>query len=85
MSEELRGIKEKCATGEPLTEGQARWLVGALMEARQEQDRLLGVIRQIQWCGLTPDEVEMCPLCDQVEPRGHAPDCPIGAALEAGE
>lgn len=38
-------------------------------------------LQQIQWSG-GYGETSMCPLCDQVPERGHAPDCHIGMALE---
>jgi hypothetical protein len=27
--------------------------------------------------------IRLCPVCDQTEKRGHAPDCPVGTALSS--
>jgi hypothetical protein len=51
---------------------------------------LYGALREIQWGNaavdpdsgqLSPTVYNLCPLCDQSEVRGHAPDCLVGNAL----
>jgi len=59
-----------------------------IAELEAENARLRGVLSSIQWCSDAPDDgigYHLCPICDQSEVRGHAPDCTIGAVLEAAE
>jgi hypothetical protein len=42
------------------------------------------VIKSVEWSGWAPSDdgiVAMCPLCDQVNRKGHSPDCLIGMLL----
>jgi hypothetical protein len=63
-------------------------------EAAADSRRLhaaLAALRQVQWGNeavdpdsgqLSPTVYNLCPMCDQSEVRGHAPDCLVGMALE---
>jgi uncharacterized coiled-coil DUF342 family protein len=54
-----------------------------LMGLRAELRAAVTALRQIQWSNpLGNEDFMACPLCDQIEARGHAPDCHVGAAIE---
>lgn len=57
-----------------------------------ERDQLREALEQVQWGNAEWDPAggecgcvyQLCPLCDQSEVRGHAPDCPVGRAMAMG-
>jgi len=56
-----------------------------IAELEAENAQLRGVLSSIQWCSDAPADgivYHLCPICDQSEVRGHAPDCRIGAVLD---
>jgi hypothetical protein len=61
----------------------------AVSELQDRLARTLDALRQIQWgnpeiqtYGGGISVFNLCPMCDQVEKNGHAPDCLVGLALE---
>lgn len=82
-----------CVTGRisewPGVKAEAKIILDELTAARAEIARLRDALRQVQWGNETLDtedlEVlyQLCPLCDQSESRGHAPDCLVSMCLEA--
>ena len=61
------------------------WVITArhLDEARAERDRLLALLRRIQWGGWSSGW-RACPDCGAIEPHGHREDCEIARAIGEG-
>lgn len=67
----------------------SRSVLDELLDQQAEIARLKRILRSLEWMGDTPRNERgvkshgvMCVLCDQVREHGHAPDCPLGQALE---
>jgi len=56
----------------------------AVAEARAP---LVEALRAVEWVrhGCEYEKNSWCPACDTEEHYGHAPDCPLAAALAKGE
>ncbi len=55
-------------------------------QLRAELRAAVAALRQVQWGNTVIGDWNLprylCPLCDQVERRGHSPDCHVGAVIE---
>lgn len=67
-----------------------RYLAGKRPDEREIIRQLVEALKLTQWGNHIPVHVtgkgtqfvQLCPVCDQAEKNTHAPDCPVGAALE---
>ena len=68
-----------------IPEPSRRWVITArrLDKARAERDRLLTLLRRIQW-GSWAAGWKVCPDCEATEDRGHREDCEIARAIGEG-
>lgn len=65
------------------------WRGGHSTQFAESIEKLESIIRQIQWSSISVvvfahgdhETTKLCPLCDQTEKNGHAPDCKIGMVL----
>ncbi len=65
---------------------QATLWKGRTEYAEQRMQELEAIVRQVEWAVIYAEDGKCyCPLCDQVEYRGHSPDCPIAAILAERE
>lgn len=59
-----------------------------LLAARGQNERLIGVIRRVEWLGYKDDEEgnkhRFCLFCWKYQKQGHSPDCALGNALKEG-
>ena len=65
-------------------------VVAGIREAEALRTRnaaLVEALRAVEWVGLLMGDhtCEMCPQCWSHKQGGHAPDCPLAAALAKGE
>jgi hypothetical protein len=45
---------------------------------------LVELLRSVEWVNTADGETLYCPRCGWTEAEGHAPACPLGAALADG-
>lgn len=80
IDEQINAIWEKAehkALGVSLREVRDSWMTVA-----EHNRQLTDALTAVEWLPMLPDsDTLMCPLCDQVQENGHAPDCLIGMAL----
>lgn len=63
-------------------------MVRRTVEAEDDRERLIGLLRETQWLWVDPDDFERgkyCPFCAEDDEAGHAPNCRIRAAIEGRE
>lgn len=55
---------------------------GSLARLRAERESLLSLLREVEWAGLECDSNPACPVCYELEPGPHKPDCRLAAFLK---
>ena len=75
---EVDPVDEAYAQGISAGWEQAAFQVKAL---RAQLASAKAVLTSVEWVSCDGYHNDCCPLCEQVEPRGHKPDCKLAAAL----
>ncbi len=89
--ERLAEMQRAVGRGWYLTITQSREIISEVERLRATLQTAREALGQVQWfrnyvdpdSGINGSEYDLCPLCDQSEARGHAPDCLVWIALTA--
>lgn len=62
-------------------ERRVKELTIGLDNIKEQRERLLGLVREIEWLDVDEYGFEACNWCNNVKALGHAPDCRVAAEI----